>query len=287
MKTILVTGANGQLGQEIRAIAGSFPNFQFAFLTREDLQIHELDSLTAAFDKYAPDYLINCAAYTAVDKAESEQALAYQINAEAVGNMATLCAARSCKFIHVSTDYVFDGKGNKPYQPSDATNPQSVYGSTKLEGERLAQTNNPDSIIIRTSWVYSEFGKNFVKTMLRLMAEKPEINVVADQFGCPTYAADLAAAIMQIIYSGNWVGGLYHYCNDGAISWHQFATAIGEEAGFATQVNPIPSSAYPTPAQRPAYSVLNNQLLAQTFQVETKPWRESLRKCLARVENIS
>lgn len=280
---ILVTGANGQLGKELRRLESAYPDMEFIFLSREDLPIHHPELVRRTFEAYKPVYCINCAAYTAVDRAESEKDLAYQINAEATGVLAAVCAATQCRFLHISTDYVFDGKGSRPYLPTDPTAPQSVYGASKRKGEEEAIHYNPQSIIIRTSWVYSEFGKNFVKTMLRLMSEKTEIGVVNDQQGSPTYAADLAEAIMHIVANNNWHPGIYHYSNSGIITWHQFASAIRELAGFTTQVNPIPSSAYPTPAARPAYSALNTESFSSTFGIPIKPWKESLQVCLKRL----
>ncbi|MCR6719049.1 MAG: dTDP-4-dehydrorhamnose reductase [Chitinophagaceae bacterium] len=233
-----------------------------------------------------PAFFINCAAYTAVDKAESERELAFQVNAEAVGTIASLCEKYKCRLIHISTDYVFDGKGASPYLPDSPTGPQSVYGASKLAGEQKARAANPDCIIIRTSWVYSEFGKNFVKTMLRLMGEKPEIGVVEDQWGSPTYAADLAEAIMKIIAGDNWVPGIYHFSNTGAITWHQFASTIRDLGGYNTVVNPIPSSAYPVPATRPSYSVMDTESIAKTFDITLKPWQESLAVCLDRLKKL-
>lgn len=280
---ILVTGANGQLGKELKQLAPSFPQFEFIFLAREDLPIHHFEMVRHYFNTYHPQYLINCAAYTAVDRAEQENDKAFQVNAEAVGVLAAVCAAHHTQFIHISTDYVFDGTATEPYKEDAATNPQGVYGATKLEGEKQALQLNPDSIIIRTSWVYSEFGKNFVKTMLKLMAEKEEINVVDDQVGSPTYAADLAEVILKIITLQNWQPGIYHYSNEGVISWFDFAVAIKELTGSACKVNPIPTSQYPTPAKRPAYSVLDKTKIQQAFSVDLKDWKESLAVCLSKL----
>ena len=284
---ILVTGANGQLGKELRQLEGNYPEIEFIFLTREDMPIHHPEMVSGAFDAYQPAACINCAAYTAVDRAESERDLAFQINAEAVGILAEICAARDCRFIHISTDYVFNGKGTQPYLPLDPTEPQSVYGESKRAGEVLARELNPDCIIIRTSWVYSEFGKNFVKTMLRLMQDKPEISVVADQVGCPTYAADLADAILEIIGSEKWVPGIYHYSNLGSVSWYEFACAIRDLSGLTTPIHPIPTSAYPTPAQRPSYSVMDVQAIQDNFGLQIRPWKEALQDCLERLRTTS
>jgi dTDP-4-dehydrorhamnose reductase len=278
--TILVTGSNGQLGKEIKQLESAYPEFRFIFLSREDLPIHHFELVRNFFKGYSPQFLINCAAYTAVDKAESEKDLAFQVNGEAVGVLAAVCKEYGTKFIHISTDYVFDGNGTAPYTPESATNPQSVYGASKLQGEQEAMRYNPDSMIIRTSWVYSEFGKNFVKTMLKLMSEREELNVVSDQVGSPTYAADLAAVIMQVIASGKWIPGMYHFSNAGIISWYDFALAIKELTGKSCRVNPIPSSQYPTPAKRPAYSVMDTSRIFSNFGLTPKNWKDSLQVCL-------
>jgi len=282
--TILVTGANGQLGSELRQLEGLYPAFNFIFLSREDLPLHNFEMIRASFKAYQPAFCINCAAYTAVDKAETEKELVFQINAEAVGILAAVCKEQDCRFIHISTDYVFDGTAAKPYTPNDATNPQSVYGASKLAGEQQAMQLNPDAVIIRTSWVYSEFGKNFVKTMLRLMAERTEIGVVNDQVGSPTYAADLATAILDIITSGKWYPGIYHFSNKGIISWYGLAIAIRDSIGSDCKVNPIPTSAYPTPARRPAYSVMDSSLLTQRYGIEAQPWQQRLEVCLQQLK---
>jgi dTDP-4-dehydrorhamnose reductase len=277
---ILVTGANGQLGKELKQLAPSFPQFDFIFLSREDLPIHHFEMVRHFFNTYHPQYLINCAAYTAVDKAEQEKDLAFQVNDEAVGVLAAVCKEHHCKFIHISTDYVFDGTASVPYKEDSPTNPQSVYGASKLEGEQQALQLNPDCIIIRTSWVYSEFGKNFVKTMMKLLSEKEEISVVDDQIGSPTYSADLAEAILQIISSQLWTSGIYNYSNEGVISWYDFALAIKKLINSNCKINPIPTSQYPTPAKRPAYSVLNKSKIQNTFAIQLKGWQESLLVCL-------
>lgn len=278
---ILVTGANGQLGKEIRQLAEENAGYDFIFLGREDLPIHHFEMLRHYFGLYHPAYLINCAAYTAVDRAESEKDLAFQVNGEAVGVMAAVCKEYGTKLLHISTDYVFDGKANQPYKESDAVHPQSVYGASKLEGERQALLYCPETLIIRTSWVYSEYGKNFVKTMLKLMAEKESISVVNDQLGSPTYAADLARVILEIIHSGKWEPGIYHYSNDGVISWFEFAEEIARATGSSCKVNPIPTSAYPTPAKRPGWSVLDHQKIKEVYAISSRPWKESLHECLA------
>jgi dTDP-4-dehydrorhamnose reductase len=278
---ILITGANGQLGKEFRLIADQYPGFTFLFLSREDLAIHHFELVRNFFRSYKPDICINCAAYTAVDKAETEPDLAMLVNAESTGVLAAVCKEHNAKFIHISTDYVFKGDAQKPYSESDPTDPQSVYGATKREGEVLALQYNPQTMIFRTSWVYSVYGKNFVKTMIRLMKEKPSINVVNDQWGSPTHAADLAKCIMDILASGKFIPGIYHYCNDGIINWFQFAEAIKELSGSSCEVNPIPTSAYPTPAKRPAYSVMSKEKIKEVFNIVPPPWKQSLAACIS------
>lgn len=280
--TILVTGANGQLGSEMRAISFLYPAYNFLFVTKDDLSIDDAEAIKKYFANHSINYCVNCAAYTAVDKAETEPEKALLVNATAVGNLANVCNQYNTQLIHISTDYVFDGASVTPYKEGHPIAPINTYGTTKLEGEHLAQQNNPGTIILRTSWVYSSFGNNFVKTMLRLMKEKEQLNVVSDQVGCPTYAADLAVAIMQIITSGKAADnpGIYNYSNSGIINWWQFAVAIKELTGSKCIVNPIPSSNYPTPAKRPAYSVLDTTHIQEIFNVNIPFWRDSLQKCL-------
>ena len=277
---ILVTGSNGQLGSELRQYAHT-PGLVFNFTDRSTLHLDTEAAVSDYIERLQPQYVINCAAYTAVDKAEQPeaQAEAESINADAVGYLAKACATYGAKLIHISTDYVFDGTASRPYRPSDPVNPLSVYGATKLKGEILAGQYT-DAVIIRTAWVYSAFGKNFVKTMVRLMSEKPAINVVADQYGSPTYAADLAAAIIHIVQSGKWAPGIYHYTNEGQTSWYGFAMAIRELTNSPCEVNPIPSAAYPTPARRPGYSVLDKSDIKQTYDIIIPDWKDSLKKCM-------
>jgi dTDP-4-dehydrorhamnose reductase len=280
---VLVSGKNGQLGKELQDIASSNKNYQFIFFDREELNITDEVALKNIFQKYSPSFFINCAAYTAVDKAETEKEIAYQINAEAVGNIAKQCNQFNTTLIHISTDYVFDGKSTQPYKEDDKTNPVNYYGYTKLKGEELALQNNPNTIIIRTSWVYSEYGNNFVKTMLRLMNERKEINVVSDQVGSPTYARDLAEAILSIVNSQrSTVNGqpIYHFSNNGIISWYDFAIAIKEIKQLDCIVNSIPTASYPTPAKRPAYSGFDKTKIVTTFNIQLKDWKESLKECL-------
>lgn len=280
-KNILVTGANGQLGMEFRLLAQKFTRYHFLFAGKEELSIDNPVSIEHYFAEHAIEVCINCAAYTAVDKAEVDREAAMHINATAVGQLANMCKQHNVTFFHFSTDYVFNGLGTAPYKEADPTAPVNYYGQTKLLGEAAAMATNAGSVIIRTSWVYSSFGKNFVKTMLRLMSEKEQIAVVADQFGCPTYAGDLAAAVMQIINAGKIIPGIYHYCNEGIISWHQFALAVKELTQSACAVAAIKTSEYPTPAARPHYSALDISKIKDVYSVQAKPWRISLQRCLA------
>ena len=283
IKNILVTGANGQLGNEMQVIAASYPNYHFLFVTKQQLPIDDINAVKKYFGANNIEACINCAAYTAVDKAETETATAFLVNANAVGYLAAVCKKHHALFIHISTDYIFDGTATVPYSEDHPVNPVNAYGASKLKGEELAVLKNPGSIFIRTSWVYSSFGNNFVKTMLRLMSEKESINVVADQVGCPTYSADLAAAIMKIIDQSSMdkiKSGIYNFSNLGVINWHQFATAIKELSGSNCIVNPIPAVQYPTPAKRPNYSVLDTTKIQQTFNVAVPEWKDSLGKCL-------
>jgi dTDP-4-dehydrorhamnose reductase len=279
-KVILITGAPGQLGREFQALRESYPQYHFLFAGRNELQIADEDSVNIFFSTNVIDVCVNCAAYTAVDKAEQERELATSVNATAVGYLAKACKKYNSQFIHISTDYVFDGKATSPYKPDEKTNPVNFYGQTKLEGEINAFKKNENSIIIRTAWVYSSFGNNFVKTMMRLMKEKESIGVVNDQRGAPTFAGDLAAAIMQIIDKNNFVAGIYHYSNFGNISWFDFAKEIAEQINTACIVNPISTAQFPTPAARPAYSVLDTEKISSTFVLQINGWKESLRKCI-------
>ena len=281
--TILVTGANGQLGKELRVLASGFSDYRFLFVTKEDLNIENVDAVEKYFSNRSINFYINCAAYTAVDKAETENESAFSINAAAVANLAKVCHENKTQLIHISTDYVFDGTASQPYKETGKTNPVSVYGKSKLQGETFAIQNCPAAIIIRTAWLYSSFNANFVKTMLRLMKEKDSINVVNDQFGCPTYAADLALAIMQIIVSNksNKNPGIYHYTNAGVTNWYEFAVAIKNITKSNCTVNPISTAQYPTAAKRPAYSVLDTSKIKDVFALSIPDWEDSLQKCLA------
>jgi dTDP-4-dehydrorhamnose reductase len=281
---IVVTGKNGQLGSELEILAPAFEvQYDFLFVDRSQLDLLSNESIDNFFSVHKPSVVINCAAYTAVDKAETDREAAFQINATAVGKLAAHSAALDALFITISTDYVFNGNGTSPYLPSDTTDPINYYGATKAEGENFALANNPESIIIRTSWVYSRFGNNFVKTMTRLMGERPSLNVVGDQIGAPTYAADLAAAIMHIVaqkIAGNKHSGIYHFSNSGAISWYDFAVAIGEMTNTACSINRISSIEFPTPAKRPHYSLMSCESIIYDFGVDQPAWKHSLRLCL-------
>ncbi|RXK87125.1 dTDP-4-dehydrorhamnose reductase [Filimonas effusa] len=288
--TILVSGGYGQLGFELERLAPALSAFEFIFTDRDTLDITDPGAVAKAFEQHKPAFFINCAAYTAVDKAETDRELALAINATAVGIIATSCQKHNTKLIHISTDYVFNGKGTSPYQPDDAAEPLNYYGETKYQGEQLAMKHNPDTVIIRTAWVYSEHGNNFVKTMLRLMGERQELNVVNDQVGSPTYAKDLAAAILHIVnavHTGEktFQPGYYHYSNTGVISWFDFATAIKEIGQKSCEVKGIPSSAYPTPAARPGYSVMDTHKIQQVYGVALVPWRPSLETCIHRLQS--
>ena len=277
---ILVTGSGGQLGRSIKDIAVFYPDFEFFFLSRQDMPVEQKAETEAVFDTIRPQFCINCAAYTAVDKAESDEKNAFLINAEGVKILADACAARQVKFLHISTDYVFNGRSPIPYKEEAEVDPINVYGASKARGEALSMLHNAETIIIRTSWVYSEYGNNFVKTMKRLIREKEELSIVKDQVGAPTYAKDLAHAIMHIINSRLWLPGIYHYCNEGNISWYDFAMAIKDIAGGGCILHPVPATAYPTPARRPSFSLLDTSKIRETYGVNIPAWKESLRMCI-------
>lgn len=277
---IVVTGANGQLGSELKVLSSDYSQFEWVFADRSVLDLSDLASLSNVLDVIRPHIIINCAAYTAVDKAETETELADVLNHQAVAVLAQWAQSHGSQLVHVSTDYVFDGNSSTALTEDALTDPINVYGKTKLAGEQACLRENPNSIIIRTSWVYSQFGNNFVKTMSRLMQERDSLNVVNDQIGSPTYAADLAQAILTIITHSNWQAGIYHYSNKGAISWYEFALAIQELGGWECAISGIPSADYPTPAKRPHYSLLDTSKITTTFAVEVPEYRLSLEKCM-------
>ena len=286
---ILVTGANGQLGSVLKALSASYPQFRFAFPGRADLPIDNAALIQEYFKKETPAFCINCAAYTAVDKAETEKELAMLVNGTATGMLATACKLYNTKLVHISTDYVFDGTATKPYKESDPTNPVNYYGATKLAGETQCLQQNSESIIMRTSWVYAEPGNNFVKTMLRLMKERPSLNVVNDQQGSPTYAVDLATQILSVITTFQqgktaWVPGIYHYSNDGNITWFDFALAIKKLTGSNCEVKPVPTTMFPTPARRPAYSVMDKQKIQAVYHATLVNWQDSLAICIKNLQ---
>jgi dTDP-4-dehydrorhamnose reductase len=284
MKKILVTGANGQLGSEIKVLAAHYPDFDFIFTDIADFPLDKTEEIMVNFKLVQPDIVVNCAAYTAVDKAEQDQTTADAINHLAIATLATLCSQSGAKLVHVSTDYVFDGSSPIAYTEEDVPNPKSVYGVTKLAGEIACSQNCPESIIIRTAWVYSEFGNNFVKTMLRLMTERESLGVVNDQIGSPTYAADLAQVILTILDSNKWEPGIYHYSNEGEISWFDFASDIKEIAQKTCEIKGIPASSYPTPAERPAFSLLDKTKIKAVYGIETIDYKVSLEKMMSRLE---
>ena len=280
MKKILVTGASGQVGSELKVLAPSYSQLDWVFADRTLLDLSELNNISNVLDKIQPQIIINCAAYTAVDKAETETELADILNHQAVAVLAQWSHSNGCQLIHISTDYVFDGKSNISLTEEASTGPINVYGQTKLAGEQACIRENPNAIILRTSWVYSKFGTNFVKTMCRLMQERDSLNVVNDQIGSPTYAADLVKAILTIISHPNWQAGIYHYSNEGKISWYELALAIKKIGGFQCEITGISSAEYSTPVRRPKYSLLDKSKIATTFGVIISDYRESLEKCM-------
>jgi dTDP-4-dehydrorhamnose reductase len=280
---ILVTGANGQLGWELGQLASNYPAFKFVLVDRSQLDLAFPESFEKIIQTIAPDCIINTAAYTAVDKSETEKELSYTVNATAVEALAVICKNLVIPFITYSTDYVFDGAATAPYNTSTKVDPVNYYGSTKAAGEKMAMEANEDSIVIRTSWVFSSHGNNFVKTMLRLMKERDQLKIVADQKGRPTYAKDLALATMKMIEAmnaGKTVKGIYHFANGGETTWFDFAATIKAIAGLTCDVQPIETKDFPTPAKRPAYSVLDTSKIEQDVEVDFRHWEDALKECI-------
>ena len=281
MKKILVIGGNGQLGNCFKKLSSDFDsNFEFNFASSEDLDITDRNAIDDFFDDYKPDFCINAAAYTAVDLAEKEAEKAYAVNAEAVGNIAEACKNTKSTLIHISTDYVFDGESNISYSEDNFTNPQGVYGASKLKGEELALENNPKTIVIRTSWLYSEFNKNFVKTMLNLFTVKDELGIVSDQFGQPTNANDLAEAVMKIIESDPKTFGVFHFSNYPETNWFEFASKIAEFSDSKIKLKAITTEEFPTPAKRPKRSTMALDKIEEVYNVEPIHWEHSLQDCI-------
>lgn len=280
MQKILVTGATGQLGSELAALSVNYPQFEWIFADRTQVSLDDLSILSSQLQALRPDVILNCGAYTAVDKAETEQELADRVNHLAVGVIADYSQRNQVKLIHISTDYVFDGTSNIALTEEATTKPINVYGATKRAGEKACLDANPNAIIIRTSWVYSKYGNNFVRTMQRLLQERDTIGVVNDQIGSPTYAADLALAMIAIVAAPRWVPGIYNYSNEGEISWYEFVLAIKEIGGYSCEVSGIPSTAYPTPAKRPAFSLLDKSKIKKIYGIDVPDYKVSLRKMM-------
>ena len=282
MKKILVTGAGGQLGSEIRFLSANIKDREFVFTDYQELDITDRQAVLTYIEQGQFYAVINCAAYTAVDKAESDKEKAYLINETGAGYLAEASDKIGAKFVHVSTDFIFDGTHSTPILEDDKPGPLSVYGASKLAGELAVLKANPDCLMFRTSWVYSSFGGNFVKTMLRLCIERENLSVIFDQIGTPTYARDLAQVILGTLDKAidKKISGVYNYSNEGVASWFDFAIAIRDIAGLKTKITPIETTQYPTPATRPKYSVLNKKKVKDTFGIEIPYWRESLVSCM-------
>jgi dTDP-4-dehydrorhamnose reductase len=285
MESIIVFGGAGQLGQCLKKVAGHRGISQIRFLSSTEASILDPEAINSVFNKYEPAFVINCAAYTAVDKAEDEIEQARALNKTGAENLAKACNANGATLIHISTDFVFKGDVAHPLSESDTTGPTGVYGLTKLEGEQVIAQILEKHIIIRTSWLYSEYGNNFTKTMLKFGAERDQLKIIADQVGTPTYAIDLAGCIFDIIASGKKEYGIYHYSNEGVASWYDFAMAIFELSATEVNVLPIPTSEYPTKATRPSYSVLDKKKIKHTFGIEIPYWRDSLAVCIQKLKN--
>jgi dTDP-4-dehydrorhamnose reductase len=281
MINILVTGGNGQLATCIKDLESTYSDLNFIYANSAQLNIADFDAVQQFFNTTNFQYCINCAAYTAVDKAESDQEKATEVNVVGAKNLAIACAEKNATLIQVSTDFVFNGEKSVAYTETDATNPTGVYGATKLEGELEVAKNLEQHFVIRTSWLYSENGNNFMKTMIKLSEGRDLLTIVADQIGTPTYATDLAETIIKMITTNNTQYGTYHYSNEGVASWYDFAKAIFEESNIKIKVLPIPSKAFPTPAKRPHFSVLDKTKIKTNLQIEIPYWRDSLKKALA------
>ncbi len=278
---ILITGGNGQLGNCLKKIAPDFElNYEFCFIGSSDLDITDKDAVYDYFQEYKPHYCINAAAYTAVDLAETEEEIAFAVNADAVAFLSEISKKFNTTFIHISTDYVFDGETEISYSEDNFTHPSGVYGASKLKGENLAMELNPESIIVRTSWLYSEFNKNFVKTMLNLFSQKEEIGVVADQFGQPTNANDLAEALMKIVTERNKTSGIFHFSNYPETTWYEFASKIAEFSKSEVKINPISTEQFPTAAKRPRRSTMDLNKIQEKYNVELSHWEHSLEECI-------
>ncbi|MCW3125078.1 MAG: dTDP-4-dehydrorhamnose reductase [Bacteroidetes bacterium] len=282
MKKILVTGATGQLGSEIRFLSPGYKDYEFQYTDYSELNITNAEAVSALFAANQYYAVINCAAYTAVDKAESEKEKAYLINETGAANLAKASHEAGAKFVHISTDFIFDGTHSQPILEDDKPNPLSVYGASKLDGENAVLKANPETLLFRTSWVYSSYGANFVKTILKLCREREGLNVIFDQIGTPTYARDLASVILSVLDKAitEKISGVFNFSNEGVASWYDFAVAIRDVAGLKTKISPIETSQYPTPAVRPKYSVLNKKKVKQTFGMEIPYWRDSLESCM-------
>jgi dTDP-4-dehydrorhamnose reductase len=286
IRTILVTGANGQLGWELGQLSKSYPALKFVFVDRSELDLSFPETFEKIIYSIAPDCIINTAAYTAVDKSETEKELAFTVNATAVQELARICKRLAIPFITYSTDYVFNGEAAHPYLSSTKMDPVNYYGSTKAAGESMAMEVNENTIIIRTSWVFSSHGNNFVKTMMRLMKERESLNIVADQKGRPTYAKDLAKATLQMIEAinvGKTINGVYHFANTGETTWFDFAAKIKAIAGLTCALNPIETKDFPTPAKRPAYSVLDTSNIEQALSLSIPHWEDALASCMKEI----
>lgn len=277
---VLVTGANGQLGQSLQFVAPNYPGLEFVFCSSSDLDIADADNCEAVFAKIKPDFCINAAAYTAVDKAETEEAKAHLINVIGAQNIAVACKNQGTILLHISTDFVFDGEKNTPYTEDDFPNPTGAYGQTKLDGEKAIQSVFEKYYVIRTSWVYSQFGNNFMKTMLRIASERDSISVVNDQVGTPTNAVDLAEALVTIILNNKNEFGIYNFSNEGQCSWYDFAKKIFEINNDNISLTPIPTTGFPTPAKRPKYSVLDKGKIKKAFSIAIQDWDQSIEKAL-------